>query len=60
MGGMGGMGEGNAPILSDEQMEQGMQGQGMPDGHPPIGGDDSGTPADGQGTTPEAGDTATE
>jgi len=42
---MGGMGGGNAPELSDEQMQQ-----GMPAGHPQVGGDEGGAdaPAEGQ------------
>jgi hypothetical protein len=50
--GMGGMGGGgNAPILDDEQMQQ-----GMPDGHPDIGGMGEDTDAgDAEGdATPEA------
>lgn len=47
MGGMGGLGGGgNAPTLTDEQ----IQG-GMPDGHPPLPQDDGDTPTSNEGAS---------
>jgi hypothetical protein len=55
MGGMGGMGMGNAPDLSDEELQQLMEEGGMPAGHPPI--DEDGNvelPADMEGVEQDA------